>query len=153
LELAITSFLGDFVGVRFTIVPVVGDSDGDCVLDDEDNCPTATNSGQEDGDCDGIGDPCDATTAPLAADVGDDQSVPEGTVVVLDGSTSTAPCGGPFYTWTQVAGTAVTFNLTDPARPTFTAPLVPMGGEIRPSLKAVRSRSTVATAMTWTMTR
>lgn len=63
------------------------------------------------------------------ASAGEDQSVPEGTLVTLDGSGGTPSCSDPVYTWTQLAGMAVTLDVTDPAMPTFTAPLVPMGGE------------------------
>ena len=35
------------------------DGDGDGVVDIEDNCPEASNGGQDDGDDDGIGDDCD----------------------------------------------------------------------------------------------
>jgi hypothetical protein len=63
------------------------------------------------------------------ADAGDDQSHPEGSVVTLDGSGSSIPCGSADYRWTQVPGEyPVTLNTTDPLHPTFTAPQVPRGG-------------------------
>ncbi|MEW6250833.1 MAG: PKD domain-containing protein, partial [Planctomycetota bacterium] len=63
------------------------------------------------------------------ASAGDDQSIAEQELVTLDGSDSSIPCGTPTYEWTQVAGTSVTLNSSNPARPTFTAPVVPIGGE------------------------
>ena len=39
-----------------------GDSDGDGVTDDVDNCPTVANADQADADGDGIGDACEADT-------------------------------------------------------------------------------------------
>lgn len=64
--------------------------------------------------------------APVA-NAGPDQSVSEGTSVTLDASGSVAGAGAT-YNWTQSAGSSVTLNLTDPIRPTFTAPSVPAGG-------------------------
>ena len=40
--------------------PEDGDADEDGVLDSVDNCPEASNAGQEDGDGDGVGDSCQA---------------------------------------------------------------------------------------------
>ncbi len=63
------------------------------------------------------------------ANAGPDQVADEGTSVVLDGTASADPDGDPiFYLWSQVAGPAVALDLTNPARPTFVAPGVPLGG-------------------------
>ncbi|MGE0481758.1 MAG: SBBP repeat-containing protein [Phycisphaerae bacterium] len=63
------------------------------------------------------------------ANAGPDQTVAEDTPVVLDGSaTSSIFCGTPSYAWTQVAGEPALLDLSDPIRPTFVAPLVPIGG-------------------------
>lgn len=69
--------------------------------------------------------------APYAiATAGDDQSVPEGTPVALDGSASSAVCGAASYAWSQVAGPSVVLTGADTATPSFTAPLVPVGGTV-----------------------
>ena len=44
------------------------DSDGDSVMDCEDNCPHIANPGQLDGDSDGRGDDCDATASGYASE-------------------------------------------------------------------------------------
>ena len=49
---------------------VEGDSDGDGICDDEDNCPDRVNPAQADADGDGIGDICDP--CPFLNDVDDD---------------------------------------------------------------------------------
>jgi streptogramin lyase len=41
------------------VVPAAADSDGDGVVDEEDNCPAVANPGQENADGDGRGDACD----------------------------------------------------------------------------------------------
>src|SRR4029453_585578 len=67
----------------------------------------------------------------IVANAGPDQVVSEGTLVQLDGSRRTPPLGpGVRYDWTQLAGPPVTLNATDALHPTFTAPLVPPGGQM-----------------------
>src|SRR5205814_9966152 len=66
---------------------------------------------------------------PPMAKVGSHQGVNAGDVVTLDGSGSSDPDGDPLvYRWTQVAGVAVALDVSDPVRPTFVAPDVPIGG-------------------------
>ncbi len=57
---------------------------------------------------------------------GPDQSVPEGTLVTLDGTGSTG--GSLTYQWTRVAGPSVALGSATTAHPTFTAPNVPAAG-------------------------
>lgn len=68
---------------------------------------------------------------PPQAEAGVDQTVAEGTGVVLNGSASFDPDSDALaYAWTQVSGPAVTLNVTDPQHPTFTAPSVGPGGAV-----------------------
>ncbi len=69
-----------------------------------------------------------ACGAPVAF-AGADQSVAEGSLVTLDGTPSSIPCGEPSYAWIQLGGEPVALDLLDPARPVFFAPFVPVGGE------------------------
>jgi len=67
-------------------------------------------------------------SAPTAS-AGADQSVDEGDAVHLDGGASLDPEGQPLsYAWTQVGGPAVTLLGADTATPSFTAPLLDVGG-------------------------
>jgi probable HAF family extracellular repeat protein len=66
--------------------PASLDSDGDGVLDDEDNCPTEPNPGQEDSDGNGTGDACEGepptiTVEPVEANEGRN---PQFTATVVD---------------------------------------------------------------------
>jgi len=74
--------------------------------------------------------PVTALDVGPVADAGPDQIVDEGDVVSLDGSASTGD-GDPLtsYDWTQVGGPPVVLDTTDPVQPTFTAPIVAIGGE------------------------
>jgi len=68
---------------------------------------------------------------PPTSNAGPIQTVDEGDTVTLDG-TSSFDSEGPIatYAWTQIAGTTpVTFDMTDPSHPTFTAPLVDEAGD------------------------
>lgn len=60
------------------------------------------------------------------ANAGPDQSVPEGTLVTLDGTGSTG--GSLSYIWTQVAGPTAALGGATSAHPTFSAPPVPPAG-------------------------
>ncbi len=68
---------------------------------------------------------------PPVANAGSDQTVDEWTPVTLNGTASQDPDGGALsYAWSQLAGTTVTLDLTNPAQPTFTAPLVSASGDV-----------------------
>ncbi|HEX5057331.1 MAG TPA: S8 family serine peptidase [Gammaproteobacteria bacterium] len=99
----------DGVAVDIFGCPIDQDTDGDGVLDSEDNCPAAVNPGQTDSDADGTGDMCEVygaieitapqDTATILTDtvnVVGTYSGPANSSVVVNGS---AACtfGGYFY--------------------------------------------------------
>lgn len=64
------------------------------------------------------------------ADADDDQSVAEGSVVLLDGTNSYDVDGDTLiYSWLQVSGPEVTLNDASLAAPSFTAPVMGTGGQ------------------------
>ncbi|MHC4249978.1 MAG: PKD domain-containing protein, partial [Planctomycetota bacterium] len=71
--------------------------------------------------------------AEASANAGPDQKVAPPATVTLDGSASHGPGTGASpgggapsgYVWTQITGTTVSLDLTDPAKPTFPAPAGP----------------------------
>jgi hypothetical protein len=70
------------------------------------------------------------TNDPPVANAGLDQTVDEGVVVTLNGSSSTDPDDGiASYLWTKTGGPAVTLSNTTAVQPTFTAPDVGLNGD------------------------
>ncbi len=84
---------------------------------------------------------------PPVANAGSDFSVNEGQSVELDGSASTDPDGDVVsYSWVQLpGGTPVVLTGANTARPTFTAPIVPIGGETLSFELTVTANGEVAT--------
>ncbi len=67
--------------------------------------------------------------SPPAANAGPTQTVTEGITVTLDASNSTDPDGDiASYLWEQTGGPAVTLSDASAIQPTFTSPIVPIGG-------------------------
>lgn len=106
-----------------------GDSDGDGVCDDRDNCPAVANPDQADSDGDGIGDACD--NHPPVANAGTDQTVHLGSVVTLDGSASSDPDGDyPLdYAWKL-------YNPIATGETELTSQLTPSAADVTPSFTA-----------------
>ncbi len=68
---------------------------------------------------------------PPTADAGPDQTVSEGTQVILSGVESFDPDDGiAAYQWVQTSGTSVVLNDTAAVYPSFTAPDVSTGGDV-----------------------
>ena len=66
---------------------------------------------------------------PPVADAGPTQTLPEGTLVTLNGTNSTDPGNSPLsYLWTQTGGTLVSLSSETAAQPAFTAPDVGTSG-------------------------
>ncbi len=66
---------------------------------------------------------------PPIANAGGGQSVPQNSLVTLNGSASIDPDADPLtYSWTQTFGPAVTLNGATTAYPTFVSPLVGLSG-------------------------
>jgi hypothetical protein len=64
------------------------------------------------------------------AEAGEEQTVDEGSLVTLDGTHCSDPDGDPLtFIWTQISGPNVTLSDDSIPTPSFTAPLVDMGGD------------------------
>lgn len=76
-----------------------------------------------------IGGPECFSGPPPVANASPDQTVNMGTLVTLDGSGSSDPSARTLtYSWSQLAGPAVSLSSPSAAKPTFTAATVPAGG-------------------------
>jgi hypothetical protein len=90
-----TGFRSDCLGLVVALVELPADSDGDGVLDGNDNCPLTPNPGQEDADGDGVGDVCDACASDDRTQAGCEYS---GTAVGPTGAVQ--PGGALLFTTT-----------------------------------------------------
>jgi len=77
----LTDTVGNKWGIDFEPASTL-DTDGDTVVDAQDNCPTTTNAGQENADADAFGDACD--NCPSDANPGQDDSDGDGTGDLCD---------------------------------------------------------------------
>lgn len=60
VSLTVTDTVGNTdTEIKADYIRVESDTDGDGVIDSQDNCPSISNPGQTDGDADGVGDACD----------------------------------------------------------------------------------------------
>jgi hypothetical protein len=95
--------LDDTTATKITVVveagtPTPSDTDGDGVVDEDDNCPDVSNADQADADGDGIGDVCDPTpngdnVAPEIVSDNVTVTVPEGQTATNTGTWSDANAG------------------------------------------------------------
>ena len=98
-----------------------GDANGDRQIDIRDLVLPAKNLGKA-GSAWTTLPPPPPVNEPPTAEAGDDQTVPEGSTVTLDGTASFDPEGDPLtFIWTQVGGPEVDLIGTDTPTPSFVA--------------------------------
>ena len=95
-------------------VPVVTDTDGDTILDADDNCPNDKNSGQEDSDGDGLGDACDDidNTTPTGAPARDSACTDNAWIWKVTGSVHNGSAQGVDNAIVQICVTSATGSYT-----------------------------------------